>query len=155
VITQDRLKELFTYVDGQFVCNKTGKVKNETPINNGHRYKRLVVDGRVYPAHRLIFLYHHGFLPKVVDHIDNDRSNNKIENLRSVSQLQNCLNRIKHKNNKSGYKNVFWQANCKKWSVSLSCNKKKIYFGLFDDLELASFVAEEARNKFHGIFARS
>lgn len=155
MIAQDRLKELFTYADGQLICNKTGRVRVPTPITKHHRYHRLVVDGKAYALHRLIYVYHHGVAPRVIDHVDNDRTNNRIENLREATQQQNCLNRVRHSNNKSGYKNVYWQANCNKWAVTISVNRNRKNFGFFEDLELAAFVAAEARDKYHGIFARS
>lgn len=155
MITQERLKELFSYNDGQFVCNKTGKVKRGTPITNHHRYHRLSIGGKAYSLHRLIYIYHHGAAPKIIDHIDNDRSNNRIENLREATQQQNCLNRVRHSNNTSGHKNVRWDKKCKKWVVEMTVNAKRKFFGWFEDLELAALVAEEARDKYHGTFARS
>ena len=104
--------------------------------------------------HRLIYLFHHGVLPKIIDHIDNDRTNNKIENLREATQQQNCLNRAAHKNNMSGCKNVHWDKSMKKWCVSMAVNRKRKTVGYFEDIEFAVLVAEEARLKFHGSFAR-
>lgn len=155
MITQQRLKELFEYQNGNFICKKTGKIKKIVPITNHHRYCRVSVDGKAYAFHRLVYLYHHGKQPKVVDHIDNNRENNRIENLRSATQSENCLNRVRHCNNKSGYKNVMWHKKTNKWAVLISVNHKRKYFGFYDDLELAGLVAEEARDKYHGIFARS
>ena len=80
MITQERLKELYDYRDGAFFWKSTGQEHKPTPITANHRYHRLVVDKKAYAVHRLVFLYHHGYLPKIVDHVDNDRSNNKIEN---------------------------------------------------------------------------
>lgn len=154
MITQERLKELFGYKDGQFVDRKTNAVKALVPITLHHRYYRIVVDGKQYKFHRMVFLYHKGYLPKIIDHVDNDRLNNKIENLREVTQQQNCLNRIAHKNNRSGYKNVHWDKVMNKWTVQISIDRKRRVFGYFDDVELAGLVAEEARDKFHGEFAR-
>ena len=155
MVAQDRLKKLFTYADGQLICNKTGCVRVPTPITKHHRYHRLVVDGKAYALHRLIYVYHYGIAPRVIDHIDNDRANNRIENLREATQQQNCLNRVRHSNNKSGHKNVHWQANCNKWAVTMTINCNRKNFGVFEDLELAAFVAAEARDKYHGTFARS
>jgi hypothetical protein len=154
VITQERLKELFDYKDGQFIDRKTNAAKTLVPITNHHRYYRVVVDGKAYGLHRMIFLYHKGYLPKVIDHVDNDRTNNQIENLREATQQQNCLNRVAHKNNRSGYKNVHWDKAMNKWAVQISIDRKRRVFGYFDDVELAGLVAEEARDKFHGEFAR-
>jgi hypothetical protein len=154
VITQERLKELLNYQDGILVV-KEGRPVKITPITKNHRYLRIRADGVVYFLHRLIFLFHKGYLPKIVDHIDNDRHNNRIENLREATQQQNCLNRITHKNNKSGAKNVRFEKGTNKWVVEMSINRKRTRFGCYEDLELAELVALEARNKFHGSFARS
>ncbi len=154
MITQERLKELYEYRDGAFFWKSTGQEHKPTPITKHHRYHRLVVDKKVYPVHRLVFLYHHGYLPKVVDHADNNRANNKIENLRETTQQMNCLNRVTHKNNKSGCKNVYWNKAMNKWCVLLSVNRERKTIGYFEDFEFAELVADEARQKFHGAFAR-
>ena len=153
MVTQERLKELFEYRDG-FLYAKQGYQPKFTPIKGGHRYIRMRVDGKVYPLHRLVFLYHHGYLPKITDHANNDRSDNRIENLRDVMQSQNCLNRRVHVNNRSGIKNVYFDKGCKKWSVQITADKKRKLIGYFEDIEFAELVAIEARHKFHGVFAR-
>jgi hypothetical protein len=154
VITQQRLLELFEYKDGQFIDSKTKTIKKPVPITAQHRYNRIVIDRKVYGLHRMIFLYHKGYLPNIIDHIDNDRTNNRIENLREATQQQNCLNRVAHKNNRSGYKNVHWNKAMNKWAVQISIGRKRHVFGYFDDVELAGLVAQEARDKFHGEFSR-
>jgi hypothetical protein len=154
VITQERLKELFDYKDGILLVRE-GKPRKITPITKHHRYMRIRADGVVYFLHRLIFLFHKGYLSKVIDHIDNDRNNNRIENLREATQQQNCLNRVTHKNNKSGAKNVHFDKGVKKWCVGLYIKGKRKVIGYFEDFELAELVAIEARNKFFGSFARS
>lgn len=155
MISQQRLRELYDYKDGSLFFKESGIEHKATPITNAHRYARLVVDGKAYALHRLIFLHCYGYLPKIVDHIDNDRTNNKIENLREVTQQQNCLNRVTHKNSKSGIKNVYFVTRMKKWCVAMTVQSKRKIIGYFEDLELAELVAIEARNKFHGSFARS
>lgn len=151
--TQSRLKELFQYTeDGFFVRLSTGK-KVSCNLSDSHRYARVSVDGRSYFLHRCIFVYHHGYLPNVVDHIDGDRANNRIENLRAVTQQQNCLNRVRHKNSKSPYKNVYWNKAANKWSVQVNINGKRKYLGVYDDIEYANLIAIEARNKYQGKFA--
>jgi hypothetical protein len=158
MVTQERLKELFDYQDGALICRKNGR---SAVIAMGvQRYERVSVDSKIQALHRMIYLWHHGHLPKTLDHIDGDRSNNKIENLREATQQQNCLNRKHHSNSKSPYKNVYLQSPTKNsewkrnWVVSISIEGKRKYIGSFDDLELADLVAMEARDKFHGRFAR-
>lgn len=161
MITQDKLKELFTYnEDGTFTRNSTGKVV-KCSKTKGQRYLRIGIERKPKPLHRMIFLYHHGYLPKVTDHIDGNRYNNRIENLREVTQQENCLNSKHRTTSKSPYKNVYLQpptknSNWKRnWVVSLMVNGKRKYIGSFEDLDLADLVAQEARAKYHGAFARN
>lgn len=160
MITQEQLKQLFDYhQDGYFVRKKTGK-QVICSSTKGQRYLRIFVNKKSRSLHRMIFLHQHGYLPKCIDHIDGNKENNKIENLREVTQQQNCLN-SKHKStSKSPYKNVYLQQSGKnpnwkrKWVVSLMVNKTRKYIGSFEDIELADLVAHEARDKFHGQYAR-
>ncbi len=154
MVTQERLRELFEYRDG-FLYAKQGYQPKFTPITSQHRYIRMRVDGKVYPLHRLIFLYHHGYLPKIIDHANNKQSDNRVENLREVTQSQNCVNRRKQKNNISGAKNVRWDKQIGKWVVEMTINRKRTYFGWHEDFEFAELVAIEARDKFQGAYARS
>jgi hypothetical protein len=155
MITQDKLKELFTYnEDGTFTRNSTGKVV-KCSKTKGQRYLRIGIDSKPSPLHRMIFLYHHGYLPEVTDHIDGNRYNNRIENLREVTQQQNCLNRTHTAHSKSPYKNVYWNKAANKWAVVMSVDGIRKYFGLFEDIDLADLVAQEARSKYHGAYARN
>jgi HNH endonuclease len=158
MITQEYLKQLFEYQNGNLVRKSTGKA---AICNIGkHRYKRITIDGKAYSLHRIIYLWNHGYLPKIIDHIDGNKENNCIENLREATQQQNCVNRKHHSNSKSPYKNVYLQPPTKNaawkrnWVVSLMVNSKRKYIGSFEDLELADLVATEARDLYHGQFAR-
>ena len=158
VVTQEQLKNLFDYEDGKLIRKKNGK---SAVITMGtKRYERISVDEKIQALHRMIFLWHHGYLPKTIDHIDGDRLNNRIENLREVTQQQNCLNSKHRATSRSPYKNVFLQSQPKNsnwkqnWIVSLTVNGKRKYIGSFEDLELADLVAMEARDKYHGKYAK-
>jgi hypothetical protein len=159
MITQERLKELFDYQDGNLVWKinrgrlaKAGQVAGNFDEKLG--YIRVGMSRKSYLLHRVIFMYHHGYLPEFLDHINGDRVDNRIENLRPATKDENCRNRCSHKNNTSGEKNVSWHIGKKKWGVSLHVNGAKRHFGDYEDLELAALVAAEARDKFHGAFAR-
>lgn len=154
VITQQAMRKEVEYRDGHFYKLSNGAMVTETPIKGTQRYIRVTICGVNQRLHRLVFLYHKGYLPKIIDHIDNDRTNNRIENLREATQQQNCLNRVTHKNNRSGYKNVHWEKGMNKWCVLVNVHGKRKVLGYFEDVEFAGFVAEEARAKFHGEFAR-
>ena len=154
MITQERLKEMFTYhEDGTLSYNKNGK-KVVCTSKSDSGYTFVSIDRKPRRLHRMIFLYHHGYLPEVIDHINGIRHDNRVENLRPANKEQNCLNRTKSKNNTSGFKNVSWSNIASKWMVQMTVNKKYTNFGYYEDIELADLVAQEARNLYHGAFAR-
>ena len=74
---------------------------------------------------------HYGYLPKIIDHIDRNPANNKIENLRAASRSLNCLNSKINKTNKSGVKNVDFLKSKKRWRVLMQIQKKSYFFGYF------------------------
>ena len=113
----------------------------------------MKIKAKCFKAHRLVFLYHHGYLPECVDHIDGDKTNNKIENLRAATKEENCHNQKIRSTNKSGYKGVKWVEHCKKWQVEVCKNYKQLRFGMYEDLELAGLVAIEATELIHGRFS--
>jgi len=160
LITQERLKEMFDYRDGELIRKKTGKSASVKKSPH-HRYIRMTIEGKVAHVHRMVFLWHYGFLPDVTDHIDGNRDNNRIENLRSCTQSQNCLNSKHRETSTSPFKNVYLQKyknhqdNWRKmWTVSITTNRKRKFIGSFEDVELADLVATEARDLYHGAFAR-
>ena len=151
IIDQAAVQKVLEDKDGVLHWRKTGK-RAGTLHHTG--YTQVSIKGKSYNAHRLMFLLYHGWLPEVIDHIDGNRSNNSIENLRPATWSQNLQNMKLRPTNKSGCKNVSWCNTKKKWSVQLSVNGCQKNLGRFDDLELADLVAAEARDKYHGPFAR-
>jgi len=158
-LTQEYLKSILDYdFDTGIFTWKVNKA-NRTKVGdiagwsyNG--YREIEINNKAYKAHRLAWLYVYGEMPKnLVDHIDGNRSNNKIANLREATYQENSENYKTPKTNKSGVKNVSWYKNLNKWVVSISIRKTKKTVGYYDDLELAELVAVEARNKYRGEFA--
>jgi hypothetical protein len=149
--------ELFEYIDGDLVW-KISKYKSKIGKSVGTEhgnYKRVQVAKRGYLIHRLIFLMHYKYLPTIVDHIDGNTNNNKIENLRDATYYQNSINVKPRKDSKTQMQNVTWHKGNKKWCVYLTMHGKRKYFGYYKDAELADLVAKEVRNKFYGSFCRS
>ena len=136
----------FIEVDGQ-LYKKVGSLTCQGYVVVGHKRSYLI-------ASRLVFLLHHGYMPEIVDHIDGNPENNKIENLRVANKSTNGMNKKLRCDSKTGIKNVSWYKRANKWQVSLSVNKRRKTIGYFKDLELADLVAQEARNLYHGQFAR-
>ena len=104
-------------------------------------YARTYMKGETILMHRMIM----GVLneKKVVDHIDGNKLNNKRENLRVCSQLQNTMNRKKNTRNSTGYTGVCFNKKANKYVANLNYNHRRIYLGLFETIE----EAVEARKK--------
>ena len=98
-------------------------------------------------------MYHHGYLPKFVDHIDGNKQNNRIENLREASKQENSQNQKVRWTNSSGVKGVSWHKVNKKWKVALCKNYRSYYFGTYEDKELAELVSMEATDLLHKNFS--
>ncbi len=157
MVTQEQVKELFEYKENSLYWkDPLFKTRKDKPagctLNNG--YRQISVKYKKYLEHRLIYLYHHGVLPKYVDHIDGNTLNNSIENLRECTHMQNHFNQKKHKNNTSGFKGVSFHVLSQKWRASVWINYKQYHLGLFDDIKDAHTACVNFRNKHHGEFAR-
>ena len=158
-LSKEMLNELFEYRNGKIYYkvsrsrNKAGsKAGTYRPHDNAYQ---VIINGKHYLTHRIVFMMHHGYLPQFVDHIDRNRSNNKIENLREASLEQNAQNAKVRKDATSGVKGVSWSKVDKVWRVRVQANGKRKDFGGFKDLELAELVAMEARHKYHGNYANN
>jgi len=163
MLTQAQIKEMFDYrEDGNLIrkysCmgngNHVGRVIGDhgsTKLGTrDHRYISTKIHGKSWQLHRLIFLYHHGYVPDQIDHINRDSLDNRIENLRPATNSLNAINRKLFSNSTSGVRGVSWHLKSKKWFVYVDINKKRKNIGYFKDLELAELVAIEARDKYHG-----
>jgi hypothetical protein len=158
MLTQKLVKERFDYRDGKLYW-KIRAANNvfagdEAGFMQGNGYRGVVIHRKIYPLHRVIFLYHYGFLPKIVDHIDCNIANNSIENLRSATVAANGHNKRVGVNNTSGVKNVSWCKAARKWVVMVQKNGKQHYFGRYENLDDAALVARQARTNLHQTFAR-
>jgi len=147
----DIFNELFCYSDGILFYKKTGL---RAGYKDSQGYMVARVNGKYIRLHRIIFCMLKGNMPKLIDHIDGNKTNNRIENLRECSVSQNSTNKKLGANNTSGAKGVSIHKPTGRWQVNISVNKKQRNFGYFNDFELAELVAIEVRNKYHGTFVR-
>jgi hypothetical protein len=123
---------------------------------NGGGYWQIAVDGCVYLAHRLAWLYTKGEWPASdLDHEDLDRSANRWDNLRLATKSQNAANTRARSNNKSGLKGASRYNRNGKWQSGIVVGGKRIFLGLFDTAEEAHVAYVAAAEKFSGEFARA
>ena len=111
-------------------------------------YFRTVLYNQHYLTHRIAWAMHYGEWPEkpmVIDHIDGNGLNNRIDNLRLVTAAGNIRNCRLSKNNTSGVNGVWYHKQCKKWVAELMYNRKKISLGLFEDINDAKLATESAR----------
>ena len=98
----------------------------------------------------------HGKEPApIIDHINGNKLDNRLENLRAVSQSQNSMNRKQRSDNTSGIKGVRWSKHKQKWIGTVGMNYKNYSVGEFDSKEDAAIAVAALREKLHGEFARS
>jgi len=152
-----KIRSLFEYQDGHLYWRINRGFQRCSGKRAGrltpYGYVSIEIDGKSHQAHRLIWAYHYGVSAMFIDHIDGDRANNKIENLRVCTKIQNAHNRKRCKRNTSGIKGIRIRSDSGKYEARITVNNKRIVLGSFEDIDLAELVMFMAREKHHGAFA--
>lgn len=137
-ITQEKLKHLFDYKDGNLIRKfsksnaKKGTIAGTAA--NKDKYVQISIDDTLYLAHVLIWCWFYGYIPEHdIDHIDRNKSNNKIENLREVSRVCNLRNTLNTARNTSGVKGVGWSKQNSKWRAQIHVNSRSVNLGYSTD----------------------
>lgn len=152
-MTREELLATFSYDPntGEFTRRRDGKVIVPM-ISQG--YKRLWFKGHLYQQHRVAWLYVYGRWPAFrIDHINMDRLDNRIANLRECDMSQNLMNARAHRDNACGFKGV--SRNHKRWQANISAYGQHTYLGTFDTPEEAHAAYAAAAERIHGQFARA
>jgi len=142
-------------------CDKTGKIFSNSNRRNVHveeevgtsdrqGYLVTTLFKRPVKIHRLAWMLWYGCWPSgQIDHINGDKSDNRIENLRVVNNRQNKQNIATPKSNTSGFMGVSFHKKSGKWAANIKINGKSKYLGLFDTPELASSAYKSAKKSIH------
>lgn len=140
-ITQKYLKQVLHYDKDTGVF--TWKVSNSNRVKAGNQtghkkqaegYTRIAINTKLYYSHRLAWLYEYGEFPiDQIDHVNHDRADNRIANLREVNNYLNSRNISKRKTNTSGFNGVSWNKRDKTWLAEIIVNGNKIFLGYFKD----------------------
>lgn len=154
---EELVRKYLHYQDGVLYWKVTPgggkKAGDKAGYTHPSGYMQTMLKGKSYYNHVLIFLLHHGYIPEEVDHIDNDPTNNWVDNLRPCTRSQNQSNKRLQSNNTSGIKGVGWCKRRRKWFARISKDKRRYTLGFFTSIEEASVVLSAARTEMHGEFA--
>lgn len=117
-------------------------------------YITIKVNGTVYYAHRLIFVWMTGACDSPhVDHVNGNGLDNRWDNLRLATISQNACNKDGKQNTKSGVKGVSYDKRTNRWKSSIRIGGKEIWLGRHNTLDLAREAYAAAAEKYHGEFA--
>ena len=143
---QRKLKEDFTYnlntgsflrYDGAFgYITKQG-------------YSSILYEGETYLIHRLIWKWIYNEEPNIIDHINGDKLDNRLVNLRDVDRGINARNRSKQANNTSGFTGVVWNKKNNNWSACTKIKQKQIYIGTYSTPQKAKQARDEFIKEFY------
>lgn len=145
-LSYDSETGIFTRLTGEYKGERAGYL-----CTKGHR--QLKLSGRAYMAHRIAWLMHHGEMPsQQIDHINHNKDDNRISNLRDVSHTVNAQNRALQTKSKSGVLGVHrWR---KRWVAHIRVDSRLINLGVFDTIPEASAAYIAAKLKFHPGFVQ-
>ena len=148
------LLEKLEYRDGNLYwaetrCSRAVKGQLAGAID-GKGYRHINFKGKFYRVHRLVFFMFHGYLPPEVDHINRDRQDNRIENLRASDKNLNKGNSGMHAHNTSGFRGVSRNSRSGKWHAQIKIHGKQTYLGRFDTPEEAAEVYDARAKEVFG-----
>lgn len=154
ILTQSHLKSLFDYDQKTGAFTRIASLrKDRIGQQAGHINKRgyvtVSVHNQLYYAHRLAWMYVYGVWPaKLIDHIDTDKTNNRIANLRVTDDRGNKENRkTPYANTASGVLGVYRTS--KRWYSKIKVGGRQIYLGVHDSAALAHEAYVLAKRMYH------
>lgn len=158
-VTQEYLKTIFAFKEGRLYWkvspNWSIKVGAKAGTLNKGYLRTIFAGGLKMYNHQIIFLMEKGYLPEVIDHIDGNRLNNELSNLREVTDSQNASNRKVHSNNQSGYKGVSVHRQTGKYQAEIQVRGNQIYIGLYDEPKDAAQAYNDKAVEHFGEYAKT
>lgn len=154
MLTQEEIRRVFSYKDGKLFWNiRPGpKIKLGSEAGSqSDRYWKIKYKNKSYSRSVLVWLYHNDYRPRVVEHRDTNKNNDKIENLRPATQQQNMFNRGANKGSTSEYKGVSKnKSRGKPWKAEARVGGKYYYLGLHETEIEAAKAYDKFTENVHG-----
>jgi len=158
-ITQSLMIKHFTYSEGKLFWRERTSTRNVARVGDEaggpdkKGYRQIGFFKKRHRTHRLIFLFHHGWLPAEIDHIDRDTSNDRIENLRPASRLNNMHNTRYKVSGSSRHKGVYFDKVRQKYRARIRGNGRTECLGFFTDEDAAGRAYNAAAIRIQGSYA--
>ena len=155
--SKEKLDDLFVYREGRLYwrdgLDNQINAGDEAGSLNGQGYVMVSLKRKRYPVHRLVWIMHGNEPSETIDHINGNRSDNRIENLRAATNAENVCNSKLRKDNSSGIKGVSWRPQSRKWSGKVAHKNKQYHVGYFDNIQDCENAVKKMRDSLHGEFA--
>jgi len=141
-----------TLIDGKlyYIVDEGRRVVSGNRVGTQYddrTYRRVIINGKIFQEHRIIWFYVNGKWPDgMLDHIDRDKSNNRIENLRESNCVLNQRNTSLNKNNQTGHNGVSTRYG--KYQAHIKSNNKKKHLGTYDTIEEAITARKDAERRY-------
>jgi hypothetical protein len=152
-------EEWFEYRKGELYWKKVvqhSRIKVGTIAGNydSSGYRQVQFKGKKYMVHRIIWEMLKNKIPDnyTIDHINLNKSDNHIENLRLATHAENCRNRKLRSDSTSQFKGVSWNKKANKYQSSITLDGTQNHLGYFNTPEEASQAYQKAAKKLHGEF---
>lgn len=147
----------FDPLTGDFAWKKNRKRQkagSRAGVTTHHGYMQIVFQRRIWPAHKLAWVYHYSEWPELsIDHIDRDGTNNRIANLRLATWVQQQANKWVPSQSKTGIKGVSLDKRTGKFLAKIRIDGRARQLGTFDTPQAAGAAYKKAARKHYGEFA--
>jgi hypothetical protein len=157
MITQQEIKEILFYDpetgNFQWIERKKGRRLYSVGTITNHGYLHIAIGGQRYLGHILAWIYVYGAAPTMgLDHINRNKLDNRITNLRLATSAENMANQNVRNDNTSGQSGVTWDKQKNKWKVQIGPAKSRVqkHFANYND---AVVFAKQAAQTIFGAFA--
>jgi hypothetical protein len=160
LLTHQRLTQLLDYCpDTGIFCWKVSRSNVHAGDRAGRAikgYREIRIDGVAYYEHRLAWFYvRHEWPISYLDHINLDKADNRLSNLREATKSQNNFNTKCRVKNRVGMKGVSWNTKRRKWRATIAADRHRHCLGFFDSPEEARAAYAKAAVLLHGVFANT